>query len=168
MARPSNEQAALKRRELNEKQMAFAVWSATIPVDRVPETRDGLAEVLGVSRQTLWRWERDPRVTEAVRFLVLQNAGSPDRVGSILDMLHEEALAQRSGRLAEVWLKATGVMSQFQRNSTLLEFVEQENAEFTDFSLEELELLRAQASAAGDEDVSISKARSLLNGGKVS
>lgn len=168
MARPTNEQAAKTRRELNEKQMAFAVWSATPDGIKQPATQNELCEVLGVSRQTVWRWERDPRVIEAIRFLVLQNAGSPDRVGKVLDMLFEESIAQRSPRVAEVWLKATGFMTQFQRSSSLLDYVEQESAEFTDFSLEELQMLRAQAEASGTEDLAISKAKSLLAGGVVS
>ena len=165
MARPTKDEQAAKRRELSEKQMAFAIWKATPEHQKNPGTQDELCEVLGITRQTAWRWSKDPRVTEAVRFLVLQNAGSPDRVGQILDMLFEESIAQRSPKVAEVWLKATGFMTQFQRSSSLLEFVEEAQGEFTEFSLDELMALRAQAEARGEEDLAISKAKSLLAGG---
>ena len=122
--------------------------------------------MLGITRQTAWRWAKDPRIIEAIRFLVLQNAGSPEKVGQILDMLHAQALATQSGKLAEVWLKATGIMSQFARSSSLLEYVEQEGAEFTDFSLEELEILRAQAEAAQSEDLAVVRAKAALGATK--
>lgn len=164
MARPTIAQQDSKRREMSEKQMAFAVWSATPDGLRDPGTQDELCEILGITRQTAWRWGRDPRMVEAVRFLVLQNAGSPNRVGQILDMLFEESLAQRSPKTAEVWLKATGFMTQFQRSSSLLDFVEAEQTEFTEFSLEELQMLRAQVAAGKDENIAVARATAMLKG----
>lgn len=162
MGRPTNEQQETRRRELNEKQLAFAIWFATVPELRVPGSLSEFAEVVGVSRQTIWKWERDPRVTEAVRYLTLQNSSDPLKVGQILDMLHAEALEKKSGKLAEVWLRATGVMSQFNRTSGLLDWASEEQGEFADFSLEELEALRAQHAAAKTEDAVVAKAAEIL------
>ena len=53
-------------------------------------------------------------------------------------------------------------MSQFSRSSTLLDYVESEGGEFTDFSLEELELLRAQVATAESEDQAVVRAKQAL------
>jgi len=162
MGRPTKVEQEQKRRELSEKQMAFAVWHAAAPAEREPKSEADLCEVLGVSRQSAWRWRQDPKVVEAIRYLSLQRAGSPDKVARMLDMLFDLSIESRSVRGAEAWLKATGVMSQFQRSSSLLETVEAEAGEFTDFSLAELEALRAQVEADGEESLAIAKAKALL------
>lgn len=162
MGRPTKDTSERQRRELNEKQVAFAVWAAMPETARQPPTVEAFCEVIGVTRQTVWRWEKDPRIVEAVRFIVLQNAGSPDRVGQILDMLYEDALARRDLRKAELWLKSTGVLTQFTRPSGLLEYVESEVGSFTDFSVEELERLREAAAAAESEREAISRAKVVL------
>lgn len=162
MGRPTKETTERQRRELNEKQVAFAVWAAMPDTIRSPKTIEEFCEVIGVTRQTAWRWEKDPRVIEAVRFIVLQNAGSPDRVGQILDMLYEDALSKRDLRKAELWLKSTGVLTQFTRPSGLLEYVESEAGSFADFSVEELERLRQSAAAAEAEREAMVRAKNVL------
>lgn len=162
MGRPSRDTVERQRRELNERQVAFAVWAAMPETARQPRTVEEFCEVIGVTRQTVWRWEKDPRVIEAIRFVVLQNAGSPDRVGRVLDMLYEDALSKRDLRKAELWLKSTGVLTQFTRPSGLLEYVESEVGSFTDFSVDELERMRAAAAAAEAEREAVVRAKSVL------
>src|SRR5829696_1878320 len=108
------EKAAAKR-ELSQKQISFIVWSATPEGLREPKTRESLLEVLGISRQTGWRWDQDPRVKDAIRFVVLQNAGSPGRVEAILDMVYNHAVDTKNMKAAELWIKSVGLLSQFTR-----------------------------------------------------
>lgn len=144
MGRPSGEVVERRRRELSEKQLAFVSWLAVPPSLRRPAGKEDLAAALGTNRQTLWRWERDPRVVEAARVIVLQNAGDPDRVVSVLDMLHGLALERRDKGAAEVWLKAVGVMgSQSSRDLALWDDVSDEALDLlSDEALEALRLMK--------------------------
>lgn len=163
MGRPTLEDTARKGRELNERQLAFVVWAAMPETVREPKTIEEFCEVVGVTRQSVWRWEKDPRVVEAIRFVVLQNAGSPLRVGQILDMLFEDALSGRDLKKAELWLKSTGVLTQFTRPTGLLDYVaDQTSGGFSDFSTDELERLRQAAAAAEVEREAMVRAKVVL------
>ena len=150
-------------RHLSAAQMAYVLWAATPEGQRKPETQAGLAEHLGVSYVTIWRWARDPRVTEAVRFVVIQNAGDPLRVGQILDMIHEVAMERRDLKYAETWLKATGVVNSWSRANTIMDLaaeISEDSLEFTDFSDEELVRIRDLRAAQELEDLAIKRAKS--------
>lgn len=152
-----------RQRELNARQRAYALWAATPEATREPKTLDEFCEVVGVTRQAVWKWSKDPRIIEAIRFVALQNAGDPVKVRAIVDMLYDVALAKRDPKVAEVWLKATGVFSQFGRSGDLLEIPEDAEADsFENFSLEELQRLRDEALAANLEQVSIELAQRKL------
>jgi hypothetical protein len=154
-------------RELNARQRAFVLWSATPLVDREPKTLKELGEVLGVSGVAMWKWSKDPRVVEAIRFVSLQNAGDPIKVRAILDMVYEVALSKKDVRYAEVWMKATGVMSQFGRSADLLSQADDAEVDaFADYSLEELQALRSEALAANMEQVVIELAERKLASGE--
>lgn len=103
--------ASTTPRKLTDKQLAFAIWLSQPASVRVPKTMEELAVSLGSTRQSLWRWSKDPRVLEAARLVVLQNAGDPANVKAVLDMLKDLALENKDPKVAEVWLKAVGVMS---------------------------------------------------------
>ena len=156
-------QATARRNELNARQRSFVLWSATHESYREPKTRTELAEILGVSPTMLWKWSKDPRIVEAIRFVALQNAGDPVKVRAIVDMLYDVALAKRDVRTAEVWLKATGVFSQFGRTGDLLEIPEDAEVDsFENYSLEELQRLRDEALAANLEQVTLELAQRKL------
>lgn len=162
MSRPTNEQVVERKRKLSEQQMAYVLWAATPAGVRQPSSQAEFAEVVGVSRPTIWKWSKDPRLQEAVRFVILQHAGDPDHVTQILDMLFEEALAKRDLKYAEVWLRATGVMSVVQRATGVLDLaadLEEAGTGFADFSLEELQRLRDAKLAEALEDAAVIKAR---------
>ena len=151
------------RKELNSRQRANIIWAATPEENREPKTKKELAQVLGVTEQAMWKWARDPRVIEGIRFVTLQNAGGPLKVTAMLDMIYDVALAKRDPKLGEIWLKATGVYSQFGRSGDMLAPAVDENGDsFDDFSLEELEALKAEAEAAKAESVSIALAKKAL------
>lgn len=159
----TNAERERRKRELNSRQRAYVLWAATPEATREPKTIEDLCEVLGVSRTAVWKWSKDPRVIEAIRFVALQNAGDPIKVRAIVDMLYDVALAKRDPKVAEVWLKATGVFTQFGRTGDLLEIPEDaETDSFENYSLEELQRLRDEALAANMEQVSIELAQRKL------
>lgn len=161
--RPTNAEQAHKRRELNARQRAYVLWAATPEVAREPKSESEFAEVLGVTRQSIWKWSKDPRVIEAIRFVALQEAGNPVKVRAIVDMVYEVAMAKRDPKLAEVWMKATGVFSQFGRTGDFLEIPDDLEADsFENYSLEELQRLRDEAAAASLEAVTVELAQRKL------
>jgi transcriptional regulator with XRE-family HTH domain len=158
--RPPKADTERKRRDLNARQRAYVLWKATPEVSREPKTQKELAEVLGVTDAAIWKWSKDPRIIEAIRFVALQNAGDPVKVRSIVDMLYDVAIAKSDPKVAEVWLKATGVFSQFGRTGDLLEIPDDAEADsFENYSLEELQRLRDEALAANLEQVTIELAQ---------
>lgn len=152
-----------QRKELTEKQIAFVIWAAQPDGVRKPDTQEEFALALGIHPTTAWRWAKDPRVLDAVRFVTLQQAGDPKRVGQILDMLFNRALRddQYSMKAAELWLKSVGVSNQFVRGNSILEALDEDD-EFSDFSTEELERIASEARAAGAEDVKVARAVQVL------
>lgn len=140
--RPTREQASLKRRDLNERQRAFVLWSATPVAEREFQTKREFAAALGVSEQVLWKWSKDPRVVEAVRFVTLQNASSPDKIRRVLDMVFEQAMEKKDVRMAEIWMKASGVMGQFGRAVDIGDIVEDLEADMSITALSDDELQR--------------------------
>lgn len=158
--RPPKAETDRKRRELNARQRAYVLWKATPESAREPKTLKELCEVLGVSEGAVWKWSKDPRVAEAIRFVALQNAGDPIKVRAIVDMLYDVAIANQNPKVAEVWLKATGVFSQFGRTGDLLEIPDDSEVDtFENYSLDELQRLRDEALAANLEQVSIELAQ---------
>lgn len=158
--RVSNEVVERKRRELNARQRAYVVWMATPPAEREIQTLVELCEVLGVTKQAVWKWSKDARVQEAIRFYTLQNASSPDRVQAMLNMVYDVAMEKRDVKYAEVWMRASGVMGQFGRSSDLLEVADEiVEDSISDLSLEELQRVRDLAVAERAEAAAIELAR---------
>lgn len=153
------------RKELTEKQIAYVIWAATPDGLRVPETQEKFGTKMNVSRPTLWRWSKDPRVLDAIRYIALQNAGDPRRVNQILDMVFDTAIKGNSLKAAELWLKGVGIFGQFTRGNSVLEALEDDD-NFADFSTEELERLEQEALAETAENKAINQAAvALLNSG---
>lgn len=160
MGRPSNAEREAQARELNEKQLAFAVWFATPAPMREPQEMGDLADVLGVTRQSLWRWSKDPRILDAARYVVLQNAGDPGKVSQVLDVLHRDAVTNGDKKSAELWLKAVGVMAaQTNRDLALWDNVTEDALD--SLSDEALAALKRQKEAESFERAAIDRAREL-------
>lgn len=158
--RPKKDVSERRQRELNARQRAYVVWMATPPLEREIKTLTELQEVLGVSQQAMWKWSKDPRIIEAIRFCSLQNAGSPERVRQILDMVFEQAMEKKDVRYAEIWMKGTGVMGQFGRSADVLEIVDDlEQDTISDLSVEELQRVRDLALAERAEAAAIEIAK---------
>lgn len=142
--RPTVQDSERRKRELNDRQRAYVVWAATPPAQRDIGSLDEFCEAVGVSRQAVWKWSKDPRVVEAIRFCTLQNAGSPEKIQAVLDMVYEQAMERRDVKMAEIWMRAAGVMGQFGRASDLLVEVADDLAadDISGLSLEELARVR--------------------------
>lgn len=161
MGRPTNQEQATKARVLSDKQLAFAVWFAQPVPLRDPPTFDELAEVLGCTRQSLWRWSKDPRILDASRWVVLQNAGEPSKVTQVLDMIHTKAIKDQDVRYAELWLKAVGVMAaNTNRDLSLWDNVSDETLD--SLSTEALEALKDAKLAEAQEQERMKAAREAL------
>jgi len=59
---------------LKPGQITFAEWLATPIIERQPKTQSALAELLGVSQQTLCNWKNDPEVWD-YRDKILRQTG---------------------------------------------------------------------------------------------
>lgn len=160
--RPPKEQTERKRREMTARMRAFVVWKSTPFAERQIKTQHEFAEALGVSDQAVWQWSKDPRVVEAVKFMTLQNASEPDKVRTILDMLHNQAVERQDSRIAEIWLKATGVMSAWGRQSEMMDMIVDEldeSVELKELTQEDLVAMRELAAAEKAEEAAILAAR---------
>lgn len=120
--RPSKLSLQRAQKDLNERQMQYVAWLAVPDKYRNPPTQKELADQLGVNEVTLWRWSKNPKVISAVRWLVLNNAGDPGRVGQVIDVLHELAMDTELGvrqriEAAREFLAAVGV-KQMWKNPT--------------------------------------------------
>lgn len=166
--RPTKEVSERKQRELNANQRAYVIWSATPEPLREIKTVGELCELLGVTPQAAWKWSKDPRIVEAIRFVTLQNAAEPVKIQTILDMIYDRALEKKDVRFAEVWLKASGVMTQFGRSGDLLEVQDELESEvMKSMTLAELEEVRALALAQSAETAAVEIARRKLAEAKV-
>ena len=162
--RPTTQESQRKQRELNARQRAYVIWKATPPAEREIQSERELQEVLGVSQQAMYKWSRDPRVIEAIRFCTLQNASSPERVRQILDMVFQVALEKKDVRFAEIWMKGTGVMGTFGRSPDILEVADElEQDSIADLSLDELQRVRELALADRAEAAAIEIAKRTMN-----
>ena len=155
--RPTKMSLQQAQRDLNERQLQFVAWLATPEQYRSPRTQAELSSELGVTQVTLWRWTKNPKVIMAVRWLVLQNAGDPSRVGQIIDMLHGVALDENNTMRSRIeaareFLAAVGV-KQLWKNPTpeLLEVKEVTEIDLDALSDEEVwELYNERAGNNGE------------------
>lgn len=151
-----------KGRALNDKQLAYAIWLATPAGLRVPRELGDLAVTLGVSRQMLWRWSKDPRILEASRIVVLQNAGDPAKITQVLDMVQDIAVQRKDLKAAELWLKAVGAMASLRQTDTAL-WDEVTDKALDSLSDDQLEAALAAKQAEADELVAMQAAKKALN-----
>lgn len=168
--RPRNAVLRDARDLLTEKQQMFAAWLAVSRFQREPETFEEMADLLGVSRRTLMRWQRNPKVLHAVRYLQLQDMGDPGRLHDAMDFLYrtfmDEELPNKTRLVAvKEFLDATGVKATW-RNPTpdLLTVKETEEIDYSVLSQEELMDLaeqRALMAAQVDGDSEVTEAEVL-------
>lgn len=162
MADVERKQFVNRNRPLTDKMMAYVLWKSVGPKFRDPPTVQAFAESQGVSVTMVHRWAKDPRVTDAVRMLVLANSSDPGRISNVLDFLYDTVLDDgRSIRdrltAAKQWLDTTGVSGVYRRESEIVSARSQEDFDLSELSDAEIaELYRERTgleiSAGMDDD----------------
>lgn len=76
---------------LDEKETRLLNWLLTPEHEREPSTKAELAAELGVSTQTLRRWEQYEHFEAEYNRRWRQLRGSPDKVKAVVDRLYEKA-----------------------------------------------------------------------------
>lgn len=153
--RPSNVSLQRAQKDLNDRQLMYVAWQATPAKYRKPATQREFAAELGVSEVTVWRWSKDPKVLEAVRWMVLHHAGDPARISDVINFLQETAM-DSSARLrdrmeaAREYLKAVGVHYAFKSEPKLLRTVDVDEIRLDELSDDEVwELYQERAGENG-------------------
>lgn len=149
-------------RALNDRQLAFAIWLATPAGARVPKEQADLAVTLGISRQMLWRWSKDPRVLEAARVVTLQNAGDPAKITQVLDMVADMAINKKDLKAADLWLRSVGAMASMRTSDAAL-WDQVTNEALDALSDEQLEAALAAKQAEADEAAAMLAAKKALS-----
>jgi hypothetical protein len=125
---------------------------------RVPGTKKELAQTLGVSEMTLYKWQKNPDVIMAVRWLQLNAQGNVGRVSDVLDFLYrstqDETLWMKD-RLAAAkqWLQAVGVFEAWKYDNDLLKVQSVDDFDLDSLSDDQLwDLYNSRAGAIGVAD----------------
>lgn len=84
-------------------------WLLLAPSERRPASLKGLAEVIGVSVETLHAWKRDEGFRRVWQQAADQVVGSPERTQAVLDKLYEGAV-RGDVKAASLYLQALGKM----------------------------------------------------------
>lgn len=153
--RPSK--ASLKRAQLalRDNQLRYAVWLSFPENMRNPATKAEFAEYINVSTVTLYRWDKDPNLVMAVKWLAIQNAGDVGRISNIVTMLYETAMDPSKGdrlrvEAARDFLRAVGVHEVHKFDNRLFSIEEAADLDLDALSDEELwELYNERARQAG-------------------
>jgi hypothetical protein len=153
--RPSNLSLQRAQKDLNDRQLLFVAWKATPEKYRQPSLQQELAAEIGVSEMTLWRWSKDPRVLDAIRWMVLHHAGDPARVSDVVNFLSETAMdtslrVRDRMEAAREYLKAVGVYYAFKSDPKLFKTVDVDEIDLSELSDDEVwELYNERAGSNG-------------------
>ena len=112
--RPGNEVAYMDMKEelvLTQPQQEYLDWLCTAPSERVPPSKNKMAEHIGVDVKTLRRWEKKPNFLQQWKDRVDDIQGSPERTQAVLDMLYNKATQDNDVKSAQLYLQATNRMA---------------------------------------------------------
>ena len=112
--RPGNEVAYRVMKEelvLTQPQQEYLDWLCTAPSERVPPSKNKMAEHLKVDVKTLRRWEKKPNFRQQWQDRVDDIQGSPERTQAVLDMLYNKATQDNDVKSAQLYLQATNRMA---------------------------------------------------------
>jgi hypothetical protein len=156
--RPSKRSLQDAQKTLNDNQLRLAVWLSVPESSRVPATKLELAKSLGVSEVTLYKWQKNPDVIMAVRWLQLNAAGNVGRVSDVLDFLYnttQDDTLWMKDRLsaAKQWLQAVGVFEAWKYDNELLKVQTVDDFDLDSLSDDQLwDLYNSRAGAIGVEN----------------
>ena len=112
--RPGNEVAYMVMREelvLTQPQKEYLDWLCTAPSERMPPSKNKMADYLGVDVKTLRRWEKKDNFRRQWQERVDDIQGSPERTQAVLDMLYNKAVQDNDVKSAQLYLQATNRMA---------------------------------------------------------
>lgn len=96
---------------LTQAQQEYLDWLCTAPSERVPPSKNKMAEHLSVDVKTLRRWEKKPSFRQQWQDRVDDIQGSPERTQAVLDMLYNKATKDNDVKSAQLYLQATNRMA---------------------------------------------------------
>lgn len=96
---------------LNDRQQEYLEWLCTAPQERIPASKNKMAEHLGVDVKTLRRWEKKEVFRRQWQEKVDAIQGSPERTQAVLDMLYNKAVQDNDVKSAHLYLQATNRMA---------------------------------------------------------
>ena len=96
---------------LTQPQQEYLNWLCTAPSERVPPSKNKMAEHIGVDVKTLRRWEKKPNFLQQWKDRVDDIQGSPERTQAVLDMLYNKATQDNDVKSAQLYLQATNRMA---------------------------------------------------------
>lgn len=126
---------------------------------RRPRTKVEFAKQIGVVVPTLYRWDKDPNLVMAVRWLAIQNAGDVGRISNVVSFLYETTMDQDLGHrirldAARDFLKAIGVAEVHKFDNKLLQIEDVGELDLDSLSDEEIwELQNERARQAGLDEL---------------
>jgi DNA-binding XRE family transcriptional regulator len=126
---PSGKPQSDKQARL-ERQAAYMAWLLLPKDERVPQTKKAVAELIGVTVQTLFAYERDPDFQLEVKRR-LGNVFRVDRLPKVFEALYTTAMEPENPR-------------QVQAARTLLEWFgkgTEESTDLSDLTVEDLEAI---------------------------
>ncbi|HEY9814538.1 MAG TPA: hypothetical protein V6D20_01840 [Candidatus Obscuribacterales bacterium] len=153
--RPSKTSLQRAQRTLHDNQLRYAVWLSFPESMRQPATKKEFAAYINVSLMTLHRWDKDPNLIMAVKWLAIQNVGDVGRISNIVTMLYDTAMDPSKGdrlrvEAARDFLKAVGVHEVNKFDNKLLKIEDAADFDLDQLTDEELwELYNERARDAG-------------------
>ena len=141
--RPSKLSLQSAQKDLDERQLMYASWLATPDSYRMPKTKSEIADEIGVKEVTLWRWSKEPKFQNAVRWLTLHHAGDPARISNVIDFIYQTVLDESGTtrqrlEAAREFLKATGVYQVWAQEPELLKVRDVSEIQLDNLSDEEI------------------------------
>lgn len=101
---------ALEENLLDTRREAYLEWLCTVPSERKPGTKQAYADGVGVSTETLRRWEKDESFRREWERRSGEIVGSPERSQQVLETLYRQALSG-DVKAAQLYLQATNRMA---------------------------------------------------------
>lgn len=103
---------ALEENVLDPRKDAYIGWLVTPEAERDPEVRSKAkyAAHIGVSQETLRRWEKDGVFRKEWAKRADEVVGSPERAQNVLDVLYNRAVAG-DVKAADLYLRATNKLA---------------------------------------------------------
>ena len=98
---------------LTQPQQEYLNWLCTAPSERVPPSKNKMAEHIGVDVKTLRRWEKKPNFLQQWKDRVDDIQGSPERTQAVLGNKWKKRAAQAQKETDAELAQEIGELSSF-------------------------------------------------------